>query len=66
VQSFLGGAEMELEAETLVFATANRAENSLALALQERGVSFSEIGDGAAPRQAPYAIHEGRQVGLRL
>ncbi|MDP2118791.1 MAG: FAD-dependent oxidoreductase [Hoeflea sp.] len=66
VQSFLDGTEMDIEAETLVFATANRAENSLALALQERGISFSEIGDGAAPRQAPYAIHEGRQIGLRL
>ncbi|MDF1609793.1 FAD-dependent oxidoreductase [Hoeflea sp. YIM 152468] len=66
VQSFLDGSETEIEAETLVFATANRAENSLALALRQQGVDFREIGDAAAPRQAPYAIYEGRKIGLEL
>ncbi|KGF69873.1 oxidoreductase [Hoeflea sp. BAL378] len=66
VQSFLDGGETEVAADTLVFATANRAENSLALALLERGVQFREIGDGAAPRQAPYAIYDGRRAGLEL
>ena len=66
VQSFLDGCETKIAADTLVFATANRAENSLALALQERGVGFREIGDGAAPRQAPYAIFDGRKAGLEL
>ena len=66
VQSFLDGGETELQADTLIFATANMAENSLAMALQERSVAFSEIGDGAAPRQAPYAIFEGRKVALGL
>jgi len=25
-----------------------------------------QIGDGVAPRQAPYAIYEGRKVGLEI
>ncbi|WP_417436328.1 FAD-dependent oxidoreductase [Hoeflea sp.] len=66
VQSFLDGGKTEILADTLVFATANMAEDSLAVALRQRGVSFREIGDGAAPRQAAYAIYEGRKAGLEL
>ncbi|MBU2487424.1 MAG: FAD-dependent oxidoreductase, partial [Alphaproteobacteria bacterium] len=62
VQSFLDGSETEIEADALVFATANTAETSLAMALRDRGVSFREIGDGAAPRQAAYAIYDGRKA----
>jgi 2,4-dienoyl-CoA reductase-like NADH-dependent reductase (Old Yellow Enzyme family)/thioredoxin reductase len=66
VQSFLDASEIEIEADDIVFATANRAENSLAIDLAARGVPFREIGDGAAPRQAPYAIFDGRKTGLEL
>lgn len=66
VQSFLDGSETEIEADTLVFATANTAENGLAMALRDRGVDFREIGDGAAPRQAAYAIYDGRKAGLEM
>lgn len=66
VQSFLDSSETEIEAEALVFATANTAESSLAAALRDRGVSFREIGDGAAPRQAAYAIYDGRKAGLEM
>lgn len=66
VRSFLDGRETGIEADSLVFATTNRAENSLALALRERRAEFREIGDGAAPRQAAYAIYDGRKVGLEL
>ena len=66
VQSFLDGRDIEIEADTLVFATANTTENSLATALRDRGVSFREIGDGAAPRQAAYAIYDGRKAGLEM
>lgn len=66
VQSFLDGSETEIEADTLVFATANTAENGLAMALRDRGVNFREIGDGAAPRQAAYAIYDGRKAGLEM
>jgi len=27
---------------------------------------FMEVGDAVAPRQAPYAFHEGRKTALRL
>ncbi|WP_299860179.1 FAD-dependent oxidoreductase [uncultured Hoeflea sp.] len=66
VQSFLDGGVTRLEADDLVFATANMAENSLALELAARGLRFAEIGDGAAPRQVPYAIYDGRKIGLEL
>lgn len=66
VQSFLDDRTTDIAADTLVFATANRAENSLALALQQRSVRVSEIGDAAAPRQAAYAIYDGRKVSLEL
>lgn len=66
VQSFLDGSETEIEADALVFATANTAETSLAMALRDRGASFREIGDGAAPRQAAYAIYDGRKAGLEM
>ena len=65
-RSFLDDRETVIEADTLVFATANITENSLALALQEKGLPFREIGDGAAPRQAAYAIYDGRRVGLSI
>lgn len=66
IRSFVDDQESDIEAETLVFATANHAENGLALALSERGVRFQEIGDGAAPRQAAYAIYEGRKAGIEV
>jgi hypothetical protein len=30
------------------------------------GKTLHRIGDCAAPRQAPYAFHEGRKLGLSL
>lgn len=55
-----------LAADTLVMATTNRAANWLAKELQDEGVPHVEIGDGAAPRQAPYAFYEGRKAALAL
>ncbi|MEP9373719.1 FAD-dependent oxidoreductase [Mesorhizobium sp. KR1-2] len=66
VASFLDGREELIEADALVFAATNAAEDSLAQGLAERGVAFTAIGDCVAARQAPYAIHEGRKVALRL
>ncbi|WP_417424496.1 FAD-dependent oxidoreductase [Hoeflea sp.] len=66
IRSFIDDKETDIEAETLVFATANHAENTLALELSERGVQYREIGDGAAPRQAAYAIFEGRKAGIEV
>src|SRR5690606_1172892 len=66
IRSFIDDKETDIEAETLVFATANHAEHTLALELSERGVQYREIGDGAAPRQAAYAIFEGRKAGIEV
>lgn len=53
-------------ADSLVFATTNVAANWLALELADLGVAFVEIGDGVAPRQAPYAFYEGRRAGMTV
>ncbi|HSO47736.1 MAG TPA: FAD-dependent oxidoreductase [Rhizobiaceae bacterium] len=55
-----------IAADSLVLATTNMAANALALEMHDAGGAFIEIGDCAAPRQAPYAFHEGRKIGLEL
>jgi hypothetical protein len=40
--------------------------NEVELALTETDINFHVIGDAAAPRQAPYAFHDGRKIGLTL
>ena len=64
--SFLDSSEQWLEADSLVLATANIAEDSLYRELLERRQTVVNIGDSVAPRQAAYAIYEGRKVGLDL
>jgi len=64
--SFLSGETQMIEADAVVFATANRAFDDLARELSEREIRYQAIGDGVAPRQAPYAIYEGRKVALEL
>lgn len=66
VLSLLDDGRTEIEADALVFATANMAEDTLSSELAERGIAFSAIGDCVAARQAPYAIHEGRKIALGL
>ena len=34
--------------------------------LRAAGLAFQEIGDGVAPRQAPYAFYEGRKVAREI
>ena len=60
------GAETSLEADDLVLATPNRAEDSLARELDGDLRPMHLIGDAAAPRQAAYAIHDGRAVGRMI
>lgn len=64
--SHLTGKHERIEADSLVFATTNVAANWLALELAEMGIAFVEIGDGVAPRQAPYAFYEGRRAGMAI
>jgi hypothetical protein len=54
------------EGESLVLATTNAPANWLGEELRLCGCNFMEIGDCAAPRQAPYAFYEGRKAALTL
>jgi 2,4-dienoyl-CoA reductase-like NADH-dependent reductase (Old Yellow Enzyme family)/pyruvate/2-oxoglutarate dehydrogenase complex dihydrolipoamide dehydrogenase (E3) component len=66
VISLLDGSEQEIQADTLVFAATNLAEDSLAVELEARGIAFTAIGDCTAARQAAFAIHDGRKAALAL
>lgn len=54
------------EGDSLVLATTNAPANWLGEELRSCGCNIMEIGDCAAPRQAPYAFYEGRKVALKL
>ncbi|SPH24778.1 putative N-methylproline demethylase [Defluviimonas aquaemixtae] len=64
VRSMLTSAETRLDASALVMSTTNRAFDPLSADLAD--IETHLIGDAAAPRQAPYAFHEGRRIGLSL
>jgi 2,4-dienoyl-CoA reductase-like NADH-dependent reductase (Old Yellow Enzyme family)/thioredoxin reductase len=66
ILSHADGHRRRIGADSLVMATTNVAANALAQALTAAGLAFVEIGDGAAPRQAPYAIYEGRKAALAI
>ena len=63
---FLDGKTQFIEADTLVFATPNIAEDSLMQEIQDSGLDVINIGDSAGPRQAPFVIYEGRRAGLNF
>ncbi|MDH5531519.1 MAG: FAD-dependent oxidoreductase, partial [Paracoccaceae bacterium] len=64
VENLLTGAQERIAASALVMATTNRAFDPLSSDLADMETHL--IGDAAAPRQAPYAFHEGRKLGLSL
>lgn len=64
VRSFLTGGEETIPASGLVMATTNLAFDPWPDTFE--GKQTYRIGDCAAPRQAPYAFHEGRKVALGL
>ncbi len=66
VRSLLDGSIIEVPASAIVTATTNTVYNEVELALAETDTRFHVIGDAAAPRQAPYAFHDGRKIGLQL
>ena len=66
VRSLLDGSVTEVAASAIVTATTNRVYNDVELALVDAGVNLHLVGDAAAPRQAPYAFHDGRKIGLAL
>jgi 2,4-dienoyl-CoA reductase-like NADH-dependent reductase (Old Yellow Enzyme family)/thioredoxin reductase len=55
-----------VEADALVMAVSNSPVNGLALELARFSRPVYQIGDCAAPRQAPYAFFEGRKVALEI
>ncbi|OMH36255.1 FAD-dependent oxidoreductase [Motiliproteus sp. MSK22-1] len=68
VLSLLDGSVQLVEADTLVLATTNQAEDSVYRELSEMDsdLEIHSIGDCVASRQAPYAFYEGRKFGLAL
>ncbi len=64
VRNLLTGTEETLAASALVVATTNQAFDPFPETFA--GKQTHRIGDCAAPRQAPYAFHEGRKVALGL
>ena len=62
IRSMLDGSERRIDATALVMSTTNRSFDPLSEELSDMTVHL--IGDAAAPRQAPYAFHEGRKIGL--
>lgn len=64
VRNMLTGTDIRLEASALVMSTTNRAFDPLSAELG--GIETHLIGDASAPRQAPYAFHEGRKIALNL
>jgi 2,4-dienoyl-CoA reductase-like NADH-dependent reductase (Old Yellow Enzyme family) len=66
VTCFLDGSEQWIEADTLVMSTTNMANDLEHQALEQAGFNARLIGDAAAPRPAPYAIHEGRKAALAI
>ena len=66
ILSHLDRSETSIEVDSLVTSTTNVAMDVVARDLRERGLAFIEVGDGVAPRQAPYAIYEGRKAALGI
>jgi 2,4-dienoyl-CoA reductase-like NADH-dependent reductase (Old Yellow Enzyme family) len=66
VRNLLDDSVRRVEASALITATTNIVYNDVELALAANNIPFHLAGDAAAPRQAPYAFHDGRKIGLRL
>ncbi len=66
VVSFLDEKESLFQADSLVLATTNRADDQLARSLASTPLDIRTVGDCVAPRQAAYAIYEGRKLALEI
>jgi 2,4-dienoyl-CoA reductase-like NADH-dependent reductase (Old Yellow Enzyme family)/thioredoxin reductase len=66
IRSLLDGSTSSVAASAIVTATTNVVYNEVELALAQTDLHFHVIGDAAAPRQAPYAFHDGRKIGLAI
>ena len=63
---FLDGNSQFIEADSLVFATPNIAEDSLTLELQDSGLDVINIGNSAGRQRAAFVNYEGRRTGLNI
>jgi 2,4-dienoyl-CoA reductase-like NADH-dependent reductase (Old Yellow Enzyme family)/NADPH-dependent 2,4-dienoyl-CoA reductase/sulfur reductase-like enzyme len=67
VRSHLDGRERVIAADTLVLATTNVSETTVADELAELGVDgVRVVGDALAARLAVHAIHDGRVAGMSI
>ncbi len=66
VLSLLTGGTEHVAADALVMATTNVADMALRDDLARRGIIAQVIGDASAPRNAAFAIYEGRKTALAL
>lgn len=66
VLCLLTGAVQTVGADALVLATTNIAETALRFDLRARGLRATAIGDANAPRNAAFAIREGRTAALAI
>jgi len=66
VLNMLTGAVERIEADDLVMSTVNRSDTALPGELTQLGVSYTQLGDAAAPRMAALAFHDGRKWALEL
>ena len=64
LHNFLTRTEHSLPASALVMATTNQSFDVFKEVFDKK--TTYRIGDAAAPRQAPYAFYEGRQLGMSL
>ncbi|WP_373051232.1 oxidoreductase [Thalassovita aquimarina] len=62
----LTGEVSGIAADSLVLATGNVADMTIAEDLRGRGIAYRLIGDAHAPRLAAAAIYDGRKLGLEL
>ena len=66
VVSLHTGEERQVEADSLVLATTNTVDDTLARALADDEIEVHAVGDTVAARTASMAFYEGRTLGMRL
>lgn len=66
IVSLLTGEVAPIDADDLVVATVNHADMTLRDQLEARDVACTLIGDANGPRNAAYAIYEGRKAALEV